>query len=515
MSAAATALDAQHNAAAGVLDALVIGTGFSGVCAGIKLLERGITNFRIFEKSQGIGGTWYDNTYPGAACDVPSHFYCYSFEPNPAWSRVYSPQAEIQTYIEGCVDKYGLRPYIQHGAKVIEIRLLESEGVWKVSFEDGSVARARHVINGFGGLHKPSVPAFPGKDSFAGASMHTAQWDNSVDFTNKRVAIIGSAASAIQIIPELAKVVSHLTVFQRTPNFIAPREDRGYTDAEKQRFARWPLLQRLHRWLIYKRMDMLLYPITRAGSRAGRVGAKKVNQHMRASVNDKSLHAALEPAYEMGCKRILLSDDLYDAFNRDNVSVETSGIDRIQSDGVQSSDGELHTADIIIYATGFDIDGHMRSVKVYGQNGKSLEDEWSQGPEAYCGSCVSGFPNYWMVTGPNTGVGTTSVVFMIEQMMQLIMRMIEFSGPDQMLSVKRAAQDRYNAEIGAALDKSVWASGCDSYYITETGRITTLYPHNAAAFKRTLKSVELLDFDIIQLRSRTPVDSGETHAYGT
>lgn len=401
------------------LEVLVIGTGFSGVCAGIKLLEHGVSNFSIYDKSQGIGGTWYDNTYPGAACDVPSHFYCYSFEPNPDWSRVYSPQAEIQRYVEGCVDKYGLRPHIVHGARVTKLRLDVQSRLWQVTFADGSCVRARHVINGAGGLHKPSIPDFPGRDSFAGVAMHTARWDHSVDLTNKRIAIIGSAASAIQVIPEVAKTADKITVFQRTPNYIARRGDRDYTDREKRRFARWPWFQRLYRWWIYKRMDVLLFPITKRNSGFGRLAGATVMRHMRASVDDESLHPHLEPDYAMGCKRILLSDDLWDAINRDNVTVQTDAIECIEPEGVRTKDGTLHAADIIVFATGYDIEGHFRSIDVIGQNGRSLHEEWAIDQEAYFGSCVSGFPNYWMVTGPNTGVATTSVVFMIEQMSTL------------------------------------------------------------------------------------------------
>jgi cation diffusion facilitator CzcD-associated flavoprotein CzcO len=488
------------------LDVLVIGAGFSGICAGIKLLERGISNFRIYEKSQGIGGTWYDNSYPGAACDVPSHFYCYSFEPNPNWSRVYSPQAEIQTYIEHCADKYKIRPYIENGAKITEMRLDEARGIWQVTFANGEVVEARHIINGYGGLHKPSVPNFAGKDSFTGPTMHTAEWDHSVEFGNKRVAVIGSAASAIQIIPELTKIVEKLTIFQRTPNYIAPRGDRSYTAAEKQRFARWPLLQRLYRWFLYKRMDLILYPITKKGSKAGKIGREKVMQHMRASVKNPDLHELLEPNFEMGCKRILLSDDLFRSLNRDNTVLESNAIDQIEPTGVRCKDGTLHDVDIIVFATGFDIDGHMRSIDIYGSDGQSLVDTWVKGPEGYCGSCVAGFPNYWMVTGPNTGVGTTSVVYMIEQSIQFITRMIESAGTGNMISVKQSAQDEFNKGIQSALDKSVWASGCDSYYITETGKITTLYPHNAAAFRKQLHGAGIQDFDVV-----TPM-AGADHA---
>ncbi len=484
-------------AAAEPLDVLVIGTGFSGVCAGIKLLEQGINNFRIFEKSHGIGGTWYDNIYPGAACDVPSHFYCFSFEPNPNWTRVYSPQPEIQKYIEHCVDKYGLRPYIVHGARVVELRFDEDSAVWDVVVEDGRRVRARHVINGSGGLHRPSIPEFAGRDTFRGAAMHTARWDHSVELHGKRIAVVGSAASAIQVIPEIAKTAKQVIVCQRTPNYIAPRNDRAYTDTEKRRFARWPWLQRLYRWSIYKRMDMFLFPITKKDSRMGHRLGKRVKEHIRASVKDPDLSSHLMPDYAMGCKRILLSDDLFETFNRDNVHVETSGIERIEPDGVRTADGTLHEVDIIVYATGFDVPGHQLSIRMRGLNGASLEDEWADGAEAYMGSCIAGFPNYWMVTGPNTGVGTTSVVFMVEQMIDYILRMMRATPAGGYVTVKRAAQDRYNAELRTLLAESVWASGCKSWYITDGGKITTLYPKNAHSFKKQLAHAKLDDYEFV------------------
>lgn len=478
------------------LDVLVIGAGFSGVCAGIKLLQQGIRNFRIFEKSQGVGGTWYDNTYPGAACDVPSHFYCYSFEPNPDWSRIYSPQGEIQQYIEGCVDKYGVRPHIVNGVKIDVLRLDEASGHWVVTMADGGEVRARHVINGAGGLHKPSIPDFPGRDSFSGPAMHTARWDHSVDLTGKRVAVVGSAASAIQVIPEAAKIASSVAVFQRTPNYIVPRSDRDYTPGEKQRFARWPLWQRLYRWWIYKRMDVLLFPITKKDSRVGARGARRIMAHMHASIKDPVLQRLMEPDYKLGCKRILLSDDLFAAMNRDNVAVISESIESIEPNGIRTSDGQLHEVDVIVYATGFDIDGHMKSIRIFGRDGRSLEQEWADGQEAYNGCCVAGFPNYWMVTGPNTGVATTSVVFMIEQMVPFILKLINAAGSDGLVSVKRSAQDAYNSGLHAKLEQSVWASGCKSWYITESGKITTLYPKNANAFRKQLASIRTQDFEI-------------------
>ena len=478
------------------IDVLVIGAGFSGICCGIKLLEIGNTNFRIVEKSAGIGGTWWDNTYPGAACDVPSHFYCYSFEPNPDWSRVYSPQAEIQRYVEHCADKYGVRPYIRNGCKVLELTLDEVAGMWAAKLQNGEIIHARHVINGAGGLHQPAWPDIPGRDLFEGPSMHTARWNHSVDYAGKKIAVIGSAASAIQVIPEIAKKASNVTVYQRTPNYIVPRNDRDYTAKEKARFARWPWLLRLNRWRIFMRMDLLLFPLTRRGSWYGKYVTRKIADYVRTTVEDDSLHDELLPDYLLGCKRILVSDDLYETLNRENVAIVTDGIDQIEAYGIRTGDGKLRSADIIVFATGYDIEAHMKSIRVAGLGGRELIDEWENGPEAYNGSCVSGFPNYYMVTGPNTGVGTTSVVFMIEQEVQYILKLIEHVGGRGLISVRQEAQAAYNRYVHAALDGSVWASGCKSWYRRADGKITTLYPNNARAFRRQLSQVAFDDFEV-------------------
>jgi len=478
------------------LDALIIGAGFSGVCAAIKLLENGIRNFRVYEKSAGVGGTWYDNTYPGAACDVPSHFYCYSFEPNPNWSRIYSPQAEIQQYIEHCVDKYDVRPHLVHNSNLTSLVYIENAAVWEAVFEDGQRVRARHVISGAGGLHKPSIPDFPGRDSYAGVSMHTARWDHSVDLQGKNVAVIGSAASAIQVIPEAAKVASSVTVFQRTPNYIVPRGDRDYSDREKRRFARWPWFGRMYRWIIKTRMDVLLFPLIKKDSARGVKAASKINQHMRASVKDSDLQNKLEPDYALGCKRILLSDDLYAAFNRDNVEVVTDGIEAIDATGIATRSGNHYNADIIVYATGFDIEGHLKSLNIIGENGRSLNDTWENGSEAFNGTCVAGFPNYFMITGPNTGVATTSVVYMVEQSVDYIIRLIGLANSGQSIAVRKDVQDNYNEVLQAQMCDRVWVSGCKSWYLDENGRISTLYPNNAGAFKKQLRHINAADYVI-------------------
>ena len=489
-------MNAQANNDTEQLDVLILGAGFAGIGAAIKLREQGIDNIRIVEKAAGVGGTWWHNTYPGAACDIPSHLYCYSFEPNPGWSRKFSPQPEIQAYIEYCARKYDVMRHIQLNSAVQEFNFDETRKLWVATLADNSTLAARHVIIATGGLHLPAFPDIPGMDSFDGPSMHSAEWDHSVDFTDKRVAVIGSAASAIQLIPELAKVASQVDVYQRTPNYIAPRNDREFTDREKARFARWPRLARLYRKFLFLRGELILFPIVKSKQRSRwRERAEDmVNRHIRSSVTDPALGEAMIPDFPLGCKRILIADNFYPAINQPNVTVITEGIQAINDEGVQTRDGDLHAADIIVYATGFDMETYMRKTEVTGPGGVRLSELWADMPRAYKGAFIPGLPNFYMTTGPNTGVGTTSVVFMIEAQLQLILQAINAAGRDQLIEVSAAAHDRYNQDIRTALQNTVWAGDCLSWYKRPDGEIASLYPYNARAFLKDHQRLEMRDF---------------------
>jgi cation diffusion facilitator CzcD-associated flavoprotein CzcO len=481
-----------------VLDVLIVGAGFAGICAAIKLREQGLHNIRIYEKAAGIGGTWWHNTYPGAACDIASHLYCYSFEPNPYWSRIYSPQKEIQAYIEHCADKYDVGKNIQLNTAVREFTFDEEHKLWIAHLDDGSNSSARHVIFASGALHLPAFPDIPGSEQFAGPSMHSAQWDHEVDFTDKRVAVIGSAASAIQLIPELAEVASQLDVYQRTPNYIAPRNDREFTAREKARFARWPWISRLYRAYLFLRGELLLFPIvkTRHYSLRRERLEHMVKKHIRTSVARPGEREAMVPDYPLGCKRILIADNFFSAMNRSNVQLITSAITSIETDALVTADGERRGADIIVYATGFDLENYMRSTEVTGPGGIRLSELWSRAPAAYRGAFVPGLPNFYLTTGPNTGVGTTSVVYMIEAQLQLILQSIKLAGADKQIQVSQAAHDRYNHEIRGALKETVWAGSCNSWYKNEEGEISTLYPHNARRFRREHRMLRMEDFEL-------------------
>jgi len=482
------------------LDALVIGAGFAGICIGKRLLDAGIRNFRIFDQAPKVGGTWYWNSYPGAACDVMSHFYCFSFEPNPDWPRKYSPWNEIQAYSQRCVDKYGLWPHIELETGIKLSRFDDDSGLWEVTLTDGRTVRARHVIDGTGALHVPLVPEIEGAESFAGEQWHSSSWRHDVDLTDKKVAVIGSAASALQIVPEIAKIVASVNLFQRTANYVIPRYDRRYFAFEKWCFRHLPLYGKLYRLHLFLRYDWVAYPIvkTSVDNIQRRYAMWQYRRLLKKSIKDPALRENLTPDYPIGCKRILISDNFYTSLTRDNVSLITTGIECITPRGVRTTDGKEHEADVLVYATGFDTQGHHTDQRVIGPNGKSLSEAWAKAPIAYEGCMVAGFPNYHFVTGPNTGVGSTSVIFMIEQAANMIIDCIQAAGKDGLISPKEDAMQAYDAEIQAALAGTVWATSCSSWYKRDDGHITILYPYNAQTFRRRHRKLRREHLEILQ-----------------
>ena len=317
------------------LDALVIGAGFAGICMGKRLLDAGITNFHIYDMARKVGGTWYWNSYPGAACDVMSHFYCFSFAPNPDWSRKYSPWNEIQAYSERCVDELGLRPHINNGVGVELSRFDDETGLWEVTLSDGRRLLTRHVIDGSGGLHVPLIPAIEGADTFQGEHWHSSRWRHDIDLAGKKVALIGSAASAVQIVPEIAKTASEVTLFQRTANYLIPRYDREYSAFEKWCFRHVPLYRKLYRFVLFLRYDWFAYSIVKTSkdNLARRFAVRQFRKLLEGSVQDPALREKLTPDYPIGCKRVLISDNFFTSLTRDNVSLVTTRIERILPNG--------------------------------------------------------------------------------------------------------------------------------------------------------------------------------------
>ncbi len=466
-------------------DVLIIGTGFAGLCAAIKLREAGITNIRLVEKNADLGGTWYLNQYPGATCDVASHFYSFSFAPNPNWSHLYSPQPEILAYMNDVADRYDLRPLIDFGREVTGMTFDSTRGGWEVQFANGAPVFARFVVNGMGGLHHPQWPEIDGRQSFNGPALHTAQWDRAFDPAGQRIAVIGSAASAIQVVPELARKAARVDIWQRTPNHIVPRGNYAYSDRQKALFSRFPLLHQLYRWKIRARMDWLLFPIIRWDYWRARL-ARRFETYREHAIPDPEIRARLTPAYELGCKRILVSDDYYQTLKRQNVFLITDGIGRITPEGIEDTSGRLREVDAIVFATGFDIQAQFTAIDVNGP-GARLADVWKDKVEAWRGVMVAGFPNLFFATGPNTGVGTTSVIHMIEQAVGWIVRAIGETPEGSTIDVDPAAQAKRNAALHRALNRTVWATDCQSWYKRPDGRIETLYPGSAAGYAREMR----------------------------
>ena len=463
---------------------VIIGGGFSGLGMGIRLKQAGIHDFVILEKSDGIGGTWWDNRYPGAACDIESHLYSFSFEPNPKWSRAFAPQPEILQYLEHCADKYGLRPHLRLGTEATSAVFEEDHQRWRINTKRGDALLARMLISGTGGLSRPSLPDIPGLADFTGKMFHSARWDDSYSLDGKTVAVIGTGASAIQIIPEIALRVRQLSVFQRTPPWIMPKRDRALGSFEHQLFDRIPFAQKLARTAQYWMHELTAYGFVRNPALLKLV-SKLAQRYLEASVADPVLRQKLAPQYVMGCKRILLSNDYYPTISRSNVSLHTERITRVERDGVRTADGVLHKVDAIVLATGFSAAEVGAPFDVRGRGGVSLEDEWREGAEAYLGTAIAGFPNLFMIVGPNTGLGHSSMVFMIESQVQYILDCVQWMERDQVrtVEVKPAAQQRFNEKLHARFPNTVWSSGCVSWYRTKHGKNTTLWPGLTLEFR--------------------------------
>jgi len=481
-----------------VLSALIIGAGMSGICMGIKLAQRGISDFLIVEKSPDVGGTWYDNTYPGACCDVASALYSYSFEPNPDWSRKFSPHDEIQAYFSHCVDKYRLAGRIRLNTTISSAHFDEAAGNWKIHLADGQALRAKCLVSGLGQLNRPKIPTIVGAGSFSGDSFHSARWRHDVNLSGKRVAIIGNAASALQFIPKVAAQAERVTVYQRSANYVVRRNDRNYTAAEKARFRRFPLLQKLHRLGIYLRSEVFFYPVMRAKSWLRPRYEKWTREHREEYIHDPELRRKLTPDYPVGCKRLLVSDDYYQAFARPNVELVTSPITSIAAKGVQTEDEIDRNADVIIYGTGFEASDFLSGVDFYGSGGTSLKEAWAAGAEAYRGVSVAGFPNFFMLYGPNTNLGSNSIIFMVERQVSYIVRCVDkiLSHQLKSLDVNKAVMRAYNDRMQGELAKTVWVASCDSWYKNDAGKVVNNWPRSTLAYWWHMRSPDFSDFDM-------------------
>jgi cation diffusion facilitator CzcD-associated flavoprotein CzcO len=460
------------------VEVAIVGAGFGGLCLAIKLLEAGIRDFVILEKDTEVGGTWRDNQYPGAECDVQSHLYSYSFAGKPDWSQRHAGWREIQQYILDTTRKYGLRPYIRFGQQVCGAHFDGTAARWTVELKSGATVSARIFVLATGPLHVPQVPTIPGLERFQGTVFHSARWDHDYDLAGKRVASIGTGGSAIQYCPEIAPKVRQLYVFQRTAAWVTPRDERRYSERAKRHFARFDWWRRLHRARLYWTNESRVWPIFHAG--LSRWFEAYARHHMRRQVRDPDLLRRLTPDYRIGCKRVLVSNVWYPMFNRANVELVTDGIREVTATGIVTEDGVERPVDCIILGTGFVVDPriYMRDFPITGLPGHVLAEDWKAGAAAYYGMSVAGYPNYFQLAGPNTGLGHSSVVFMIEAQVHYLLqclRELRARGADY-LDVDPAEQARFNERVQAALKGTVWSSGCRSWYQSADGRNFTIWP---------------------------------------
>ena len=472
---------------------VILGAGFAGVCMGLQLKARGEESFVILEKAHDVGGTWRENIYPGCGCDIPSHLYSYSFEPNPDWPEIYSAQPDILAYIDGVVEKHNLSSHIRFNSEVVGAAWDEAGGFWRIATGGGGLVTAESFITAWGQLNRPKLPPIEGRDDFAGQAFHSAHWDTTVDLTGKRVAVIGNGASAIQFVPHVAKTAGTLTLFQRSPNWIVPRMNRPYTEAEKAQFKARPEAMEKVRTEIFEMAEARL-----AAKRAGTLPVEEVPiplAHLHNQVADPALRAKLTPDYEIGCKRVLISNDFYPALTQPNVELVTEAITRMTPQGVVDATGRLHEVDVVIYATGFETKSFAGETAITGLGGVSLAHAWRDGPEAYLGLAVSGFPNLFMLYGPNTNLGHNSIIYMIEAQVDYVLQALAAGRP---LSVKPKVMERYNDDLQQQLANTPWAGTCTSWYKTADGKILNNWPHTARAYAEAVAVFDPAAYDVVK-----------------
>jgi len=475
---------------------LIVGTGFGGIGTAIELERAGFTDFTILESADGPGGVWRDNTYPGAACDIPSPLYSFSFEPNPRWPKRFSPQPDILAYLRRVIAKYGLEPHIRYRTEVTGAAFDEDRGLWRVETKSGETFEANVFVPAVGQLSRPVLPDIPNRESFAGDTFHSARWDHGVELTGKRVAVVGTGASAVQFVPELRKHARHVTVFQRTPPYVMAKSDPSYRRWQHWLFERLPPTQLLGRLRIFLLAEYATYAMTRHQVLA-KMFELRTAQLRRRHIKDRELRAKLTPAYPLGCKRILFTNDYLPALAQPDVDVETRRIAEITEKGVRVEDGTEIEADVLIYGTGFAATQFLGRMEVRGLGGRSLDDEWSGGARAYLGMTVPGFPNLFCVYGPNTNLGAGSIIYMIERQARYIRQAVErLARPGvSYLDVRPEVEERYDREVQQRLGHSVW-SACTSWYRQADGRVTTNWPGLVTEYDRRTRRFDVADYRV-------------------
>ncbi|MEU1123384.1 NAD(P)/FAD-dependent oxidoreductase [Streptomyces sp. NPDC005899] len=464
---------------------LIVGSGFSGIGLGRTLKKSRFTDFLILERSTDAGGVWQANSYPGCRCDVPSHLYSFSFAPNPDWSSTYSPQPEIQAYLARCLDRFGLRPHLRTGIEVEGARWDEDEQLWHVTTSAGPWT-AQVFVSAVGPLTEPKLPDVPGMDRFRGKIMHSARWDHDHDLAGERVASIGTGASAIQYVPEIADRIDTLYVFQRSAPWITPHDGRAITDAERERFRARPRRQRAERAKVYVTKELLVLGFAKRPKLMAMI-ERLARHHLERQVKDPSLRRALTPDFTLGCKRVVPSNAWYPALQQPNVELVPQALREIREHSVIDADGVEREIDTIIFGTGFHVTDIPFAGRVRGRDGELMNVAWAGSPRAYLGVSVPGFPNFFMFLGPNSGLGHSSMVYMIEAQAEHVknaIRALDVSGSTS-IEVDRRAHDTYNDDLDRKLAKSVWElGGCRTFYQDANGRNATIYPDWTFRFRR-------------------------------
>lgn len=477
----------------------IIGSGFGGLATAIRLIQANMHDFIILEKANDVGGTWRENQYPGAACDVQSHMYSLSFAPKLDWSKRYAEAPEIFDYIQDLIQEYNLKQYIQFNQEVVTARYDENALNWHLMLKNGQQIQAQFVIFASGPLHVPQVPNIKGIEKFKGEVFHSSQWNHQYNLNDKNVASIGTGGSAIQYIPEIAEKVKNLYVLQRTPAWVIPRDERSYNTLDKKLFSRFDWFRKLHRARLYWSNESRVVPIVQP--QIMKYGQKLAEAFIKFQVKDKKTAQKLTPDYVMGCKRILISNKYYPTFNRKNVELITDAIQELTENSIIFKNGEERPIDCLIYGTGFITDPriYLKSFQCYGENGLELKQAWKNGAESYLGISTKGFPNLFQLLGPNTVLGHNSVIFMIESQVNYILQLIEIVNKTatQAIVVKPEVQDEYNEHVQHMLDGTVWQSGCVSWYQQDGGKNFALWPTYTWKYWLKTRKVNPTDFQIL------------------
>ncbi|MGK3940868.1 NAD(P)/FAD-dependent oxidoreductase [Streptomyces caeruleatus] len=490
----------------------VVGSGFGGLGAAVRLRREGVTDFVVLERADSVGGTWRDNSYPGCACDVPSHLYSFSFAPHPDWPRTFSGQEHIRAYLEHVTDVFRLRPHLRLNSEVRRMTWDSEKLRWDIETASGSLS-ADLVVSATGPLSDPKIPDIPGLDSFPGKVFHSARWDHDYDLRGKRVAMVGTGASAIQIVPAIQPLVRNVTLFQRTPPWVMPRMDRAISGAERWLHRQVPFTTQVRRGLLWGIRELQVQAFTKHPNELGAV-EQLARRNMARAIKDPELRAKLTPDYRIGCKRILLSSTYYPALAQPNVDVVASGLSHVEGSKLVAADGTEAHVDAIVFGTGFHVTDMPIADRVVGADGRTLAEAWKGGMEALRGASAAGFPNWMTIIGPNTGLGNSSMILMIESQLNYLadfVRQLDVLGGRAALDARPAAVAAWNHRVQERMKRTVWnTGGCTSWYLDANGRNSTIWPGTTTEFRRATRRVDLAEYEVLRPAVRAGAAADES-----